>query len=85
MGLRPRMAAFRGSSHATSATYADWPYRVHDGPRRSKEECDAVLDSIAEDTGESRRRRTLYSSRSFKKFASSTFTDDHKRCEQEHP
>ena len=45
-----RMAAFRGISHCYQRpTYADWPYSVFTMAHgRSKEECDAVLDAIAE-------------------------------------
>jgi hypothetical protein len=50
---------------------------------RSKEECDAILDSIAEDTG-IEDRRTLYSSTEFKKCRLRYFTDEHKRWEAEH-
>src|SRR3954470_9715662 len=48
-----RMAAFRGISHCYQRpTYADWRYSVFTMAHgRSKEECDAVLDSIAEQTG----------------------------------
>ena len=48
-----RMAAFRGISHCYQRpTYADWPYSVFTMAHgRSKEECDAVLDAIAEQTG----------------------------------
>ena len=42
---------------------------------RSKEECDAVLDAIAEDTGIG-ERATLYSSTEFKKVRMLYFTDD---------
>ena len=45
---------------------------------RSKEECDAILDSIAEDSG-IEDRRTLYSSTEFKKIRLLYFTDEHKR------
>ena len=53
-----RMAAFRGISHCYQRpTYADWPYSVFTMAHgRSKEECDAVLDAIAEDTGIERAR-----------------------------
>ena len=56
--LGPRMAAFRGISHCYQRpTYADWPYSVFTMAHgRSKEECDAILDSIAEDTGIERAR-----------------------------
>ena len=65
-------------------TYADWPYSVFTMAHgRSKEECDAILDKIAEDTGIS-ERATLYSSTEFKKIRMMYFTDDFKRWEAEH-
>ncbi|MGZ8482229.1 MAG: siroheme decarboxylase subunit alpha [Candidatus Limnocylindria bacterium] len=81
----PRMASFRGISHCYQRpTYADWPYSVFTMAHgRSKEECDAILDSIAEDTGID-ERRTLYSSTEFKKVRLRYFTDEHKRWEAEH-
>ena len=45
--------------------------------------CDAILDSIAADTG-IEDRRTLYSSTEFKKIRLRYFTDEHKRWEAEH-
>jgi DNA-binding Lrp family transcriptional regulator len=83
--LGPRMASFRGISHCYQRpTYADWPYSVFTMAHgRSKEECDAILDSIAEDTG-IEERRTLYSSTEFKKCRLRYFTDEHKRWEAEH-
>jgi siroheme decarboxylase len=83
--LGPRMASFRGISHCYQRpTYADWPYSVFTMAHgRSKEECDAILDSIAEDTG-IEDRRTLYSSTEFKKVRLRYFTDEHKRWEAEH-
>lgn len=79
-----RMAAFRGISHCYQRpTYADWPYSVFTMAHgRSKEECDAILDKIAEDTGIT-ERATLYSSTEFKKVRMLYFTDDFKRWEQE--
>ena len=50
---------------------------------RSKEECDAILDSIAEQEGIS-ERATLYSSTEFKKVRMLYFTEDFKRWEEEH-
>src|SRR4051795_896631 len=49
MEVGARMAAVRGISHCYQRpTYADWPYSVFTMAHgRSKEECDAVLDSIA--------------------------------------
>ena len=83
--LGPRMASFRGISHCYQRpTYDDWPYSVFTMAHgRSKEECDAILDSIAEDTGID-ERRTLYSSTEFKKCRLRYFTDEHKRWEAEH-
>ncbi len=83
--LGPRMASFRGISHCYQRpTYADWPYSVFTMAHgRSKEECDAILDSIAEDTG-IHERSTLYSSTEFKKVRLRYFTDEHKRWEAEH-
>ena len=83
--LGPRMASFRGISHCYQRpTYADWPYSVFTMAHgRSKEECDAILDSIAEDTGID-ERRTLYSSTEFKKIRLRYFTDAHRVWEAEH-
>jgi DNA-binding Lrp family transcriptional regulator len=75
--LGPRMASFRGISHCYQRpTYADWPYSVFTMAHgRSKEECDAVLDAIAQDTG-IEGRATLYSSTEFKKVRLLYFTDE---------
>jgi DNA-binding Lrp family transcriptional regulator len=85
MELGPQMAAFRGISHCYQRpTYADWPYSVFTMAHgRSKEECDAILDSIAESTG-IEERSTLYSSTEFKKIRLLYFTDDYKAWEREH-
>jgi DNA-binding Lrp family transcriptional regulator len=85
MELAPRMAAFRGISHCYQRpTYPDWPYSVFTMAHgRSKEECDAILDSIAEFSGID-DRRTLYSSTEFKKIRLLYFTDEHKKWEAEH-
>jgi siroheme decarboxylase len=80
-----RMAAFRGISHCYQRpTYPDWPYSVFTMAHgRSKEECDAILDSIAAETGIT-ERATLYSSTEFKKVRMLYFTDAFKRWEEEH-
>ena len=80
-----RMAAVRGISHCYQRpTYEDWPYSVFTMAHgRSKEECDAILDSIAEMTGIS-ERATLYSSTEFKKIRLLYFTDEFKAWEREH-
>jgi DNA-binding Lrp family transcriptional regulator len=83
--LGPRMAAYRGISHCYQRpTYRDWPYSVFTMAHgRSKEECDAILDSIASETGIS-DRATLYSSTEFKKIRLLYFTDDYRAWEREH-
>ena len=79
------MAAFRGISHCYERpTYADWPYSLFTMAHgRSKEECDAVLDAIAEATGIT-ERATLYSSTEFKKIRLLYFTDAFRDWEREH-
>jgi siroheme decarboxylase len=83
--LGPRMSSFRGISHCYQRpTYPDWPYSVFTMAHgRSKDECDAILDSIAADTG-IEDRRTLYSSTEFKKIRLRYFTDEHRRWEAEY-
>jgi siroheme decarboxylase len=85
MDVAPRMAAYRGISHCYQRpTYEDWPYSVFTMAHgRSKEECDAILDSIAEETG-IEGRSTLYSSTEFKKIRLLYFTDEHRRWEARH-
>jgi siroheme decarboxylase len=79
-----RMAAFRGISHCYQRpTYADWPYSVFTMAHgRSKEECDSILDSIADATGIT-ERATLYSSTEFKKVRMLYFTGAFSRWEEE--
>jgi siroheme decarboxylase len=78
-----RMAAFRGISHCYQRpTYPDWPYSVFTMAHgRSKEECDAILDSIAQQEGIA-ERATLYSSTEFKKIRMLYFTDAFKDWER---
>ena len=85
MELGPRMASFRGISHCYQRpTYPDWPYSLFTMAHgRSKGECDAILDSIADDTG-IEERRTLYSSTEFKKIRLLYFTDEHREWEAKH-
>jgi DNA-binding Lrp family transcriptional regulator len=80
-----RMAAFRGISHCYQRpTYEDWPYSVFTMAHgRSKEECDAVLDAIAAETGIA-ERATLYSSTEFKKIRLLYFTDEFNTWESRH-
>ncbi|MGI8461291.1 MAG: siroheme decarboxylase subunit alpha [Solirubrobacterales bacterium] len=82
-----RMAAVRGISHCYQRpTYEDWPYSVFTMAHgRSKEECDAVLDSIADEHDlHGDDRAVLYSSTEFKKIRLHYFTDDYARWEAEH-
>jgi siroheme decarboxylase len=82
-----RMASFRGISHCYQRpTYDDWPYSVFTMAHgRSKQECDAILDSIAAECGMGPEdRATLYSSTEYKKVRLHYFTDDYARWEAEH-
>ncbi len=82
-----RMAAVRGISHCYQRpTYADWPYSVFTMAHgRSKEECDAVLDSIAEEHDlHGDDRAVLYSSTEYKKVRLRYFVDDYARWDEEH-
>ena len=85
MEIGPRMAAFRGISHCYQRpTYEDWPYSIFTMAHgRSKEECDAILASIAAETGVA-DRATLYSSTEFKKIRLLYFTEDFRAWEREH-
>jgi DNA-binding Lrp family transcriptional regulator len=78
-----RMAAFRGISHCYQRpTYPDWPYSVFTMAHgRSKQECDAILDAIAAETGIA-ERATLYSSTEFKKVRLLYFTNEYKDWER---
>src|SRR5439155_10980619 len=83
--LGRRMAAVREVSHCYQRpTYADWPYSVFTMAHgRSKGECDAILDGIAECTGIG-ERAMFYSFTEFKKIRLLYFTDDYRRWEAEH-
>jgi DNA-binding Lrp family transcriptional regulator len=81
-----RMAAVRGISHCYQRpTYRDWPYSVFTMAHgRSKDECDAILDSIADEHHlHGRDRAVLYSSTEFKKVRLLYFTEDYSRWEAE--
>jgi siroheme decarboxylase len=82
-----RMAAVRGISHCYQRpTYQDWPYSVFTMAHgRSKEECDAILDSIADMTSlHGPDRATLYSSTEYKKIRLHYFTPDYAEWERTH-
>jgi DNA-binding Lrp family transcriptional regulator len=81
-----RMAAVRGISHCYQRpTYEDWPYSVFTMAHgRSKEECDAILDGIADEHDlHGPDRAVLYSSTEFKKVRLHYFTEDYARWEEE--
>jgi siroheme decarboxylase len=87
MATGSRMASFRGISHCYQRpTYEDWPYSVFTMAHgRSKEECDAILDSIAAECGMGPDdRATLYSSTEYKKIRLHYFTDEYAAWEEEH-
>ncbi len=82
-----QMSAVRGVSHCYQRpTYADWPYSVFTMAHgRSKQECDAILDSIADQHSlHGDDRATLYSSTEFKKIRLRYFTPDYAEWEAEH-
>jgi DNA-binding Lrp family transcriptional regulator len=82
-----RMASVRGISHCYQRpTYPDWPYSVFTMAHgRSKDECDAILNRIAEDHGlHGDDRAVLYSSTEFKKIRLHYFTEDYAAWEREH-
>jgi len=80
-----RMSSFRGISHCYERpTYPDWPYALFTMAHgRSKEECDAILEAISEDTGIT-ERSVLYSSTEFKKIRMQYFTGEFEAWEAEH-
>ncbi len=82
----PKMAAFRGISHCYERpTYADWHYQIFTMAHgRSKEECDAILDAVADEMPDIQDRATLYSSTEFKKVRLLYFTDAFRNWEREH-
>jgi DNA-binding Lrp family transcriptional regulator len=82
-----KMASFRGISHCCQRpTYEDWPYSVFTMAHgRSKEESDAILDSIGEECGIGPDdRATLYSSTEYKKIRLHYFTDEYAAWEAAH-
>ena len=86
MDVGAQMAAVRGVSHCYQRpTYEDWPYSVFTMAHgRSKEECDAILDSIAAEHGlHGEDRAVLYSSTEYKKIRLHYFTDEYAEWERE--
>jgi DNA-binding Lrp family transcriptional regulator len=82
-----RMAAVRGISHCYQRpTYADWPYSVFTMAHgRSKPECDAILDRIADEHGlHGDDRAVLYSSTEYKKVRLHYFVPEYAEWERAH-
>ena len=80
-----RMASVRGISHCYQRpTYPDWPYSIFTMAHgRSKAECDAILDHIADEHSlHGPDRATLYSSTEFKKIRLQYFTADYADWEE---
>ena len=85
LNVGTRMSAVRGISHCYERpTYDDWPYSVFTMAHgRSKEECDAILQSIADEHGlHGEDRATLYSSTEFKKIRLHYFTPEYAEWER---
>ena len=78
-----QMAAFRGVSHCYQRpVYPDWPYNVFSMTHgRSKDECEAVLDAIAAETGLD-ERVVLYSTKEWKKTRLVSFSPDAEEWER---
>ena len=79
------MANFRGVSHCYQRpTYADWPYSVFSMTHgRDKEECEAVLKAISDETGLD-DYAVLYSTREYKKTRLRYFTPELDEWEAAH-
>jgi DNA-binding Lrp family transcriptional regulator len=77
------MAAFRGVSHCYQRpTYPDWPYNLFSMTHgRTKQECEDVLDAIANETGLS-ERVVLYSTKEWKKTRLVYFSSDAEEWER---
>jgi siroheme decarboxylase len=79
------MAGFRGVSHCYQRPiYEDWPYRLFSMTHgRDKDECEAVLRAISEETGLT-EYDVLYSTREYKKTRLRYFTPDLEAWEAAH-
>ena len=79
------MAAYRGVSHCYERpVYPDWPYRLFSMTHgRDKEECEAVLAALSEETGLT-DYAVLYSIREFKKTRLRYFDDAMTAWEEAH-
>jgi DNA-binding Lrp family transcriptional regulator len=80
-----RMAEFKAVSHCyLRPTYPDWPYNVFTTVHgRSVDECDAVLEEIAHETGY-QERSALYPTRELKRVRLALFSPEIETWEQTH-
>jgi siroheme decarboxylase len=76
MRIGEKMAAFRAVTHCyLRPTYPDWPYNIFTMIHaRSNEECNAVVDEIARETGIG-NHDVLYSTKEYKKSRVQYFTE----------
>jgi DNA-binding Lrp family transcriptional regulator len=82
MAAGEKMAAYRAVTHCyRRPSYPDWPYNlftmIH---ARTREECSAVVDEIAKETGII-DRGVLYSTKEYKKTRVQYFTDEEQQWE----
>jgi DNA-binding Lrp family transcriptional regulator len=79
------MASYRGVSHCYQRpTYPDWPYNLFSMTHgRDKDECEAVLRAISQETGLT-DYSVLYSTREYKKTRVSYFTREADEWEAAH-
>jgi DNA-binding Lrp family transcriptional regulator len=73
----PIMGSFRSVSHCyLRPTYPDWPYNVFSMVHgKTKDECEEILDAIAEEIG-IMDRTSLYSTKEYKKTRVPYFTQE---------
>ena len=73
----PIMGSFRSVSHCyLRPTYEDWPYNLFSMVHgKTKDDCEDILDAIAEETG-IMDRTSLYSTKEFKKTRVPYFTQE---------
>lgn len=81
--IGPRMAAYAAVSHCYQRPiYEDWPYNVFTMIHgRSMEDCETIIDAIAEDTG-IRDYAVLYSTKEYKKVRLRFYTPEWDEWEQ---
>lgn len=83
--IGPRMAAFAAVSHCYQRPiYEDWPYNIFTMIHgRSMEDCETIIDAIAEGTG-IRDYAVLYSTKEYKKIRLAYFTPEWDEWDRKH-